>query len=280
VSARRRGSFPTEADLRANDLIGALAAMPAAHADRPELRLRTIEAWLPMANRLANRYAGRGEGRDDLQQTAMIGLIKAVDRFDQERGTDFVSFAVPTILGEIKRYFRDRTWSVRVPRRLQEMRLAINNANTVLSQTLNRQPTLADIARHLGTSEEEVVEGLEGGRAFRAASLSAPVTADGTVELIDTLGSDEQGYDLVEMQLDLGPAIARLSERERNILAMRFWGNQTQTQIAEKIGVSQMHVSRILSATLAKLRSDFDCCPAAGDVRHEPAERPTAGCTR
>jgi RNA polymerase sigma-B factor len=261
LSGRRHGSLPTEADLRAIDLIDALAAMPAAHAGRPELRRRTIEAWLPMAHRLANRYAGRGEGRDDLRQTAMVGLIKAVDRFDRERGTDFVGFAVPTILGEIKRYFRDRTWSVRVPRRLQEMRLAINEANTVLSQTLNRQPTVADIARHLGTNEEAVVEGLEGGRAFRAASLSSPVTEDGTVELIDTLGTREHGYDLVEMQLDLGPAMARLTERERDVLAMRFWGNQTQSRIAEQIGVSQMHVSRILSVALAKLRSDFNRRP-------------------
>lgn len=262
LSAQRRGPLHTEADQRAHELITALAVLPATDPGRADLRRRTIEAWLPMAQRLAQRYAGRGESRDDLRQTAMVGLIKAIDRFDEERGSDFVSFAVPTILGEIKRYFRDRSWAVRVPRRLQEMRLAINDANTVLSQTLNRQPTVADIAGHLGVGEDEVVEGLEGGRAFRATSLSAPVSADSAVELIDTLGAEDHGYDLVEMQLDLGPAIARLNDRERRILAMRFWGNQTQTQIADQIGVSQMHVSRILSTTLAKLRSDFDGLPA------------------
>jgi len=235
--------------------------MPAADPGRPELRRLTIEAWLPMAERLAGRYRGRGESRDDLRQTAMVGVIKAVDRFDPDRGADFVGFALPTILGEIKRYFRDRAWSLRVPRRIQEMRLAINRANTVLSQQLSRPPTVADIAGHLGVSEEAVVEGLEGGRAFRAASLSTPVSDDSAVELVDMLGSDDHGYDLVEMQLDLGPAIARLDDRERRILAMRFWGNQTQSYIAEQIGISQMHVSRILSATLAKLRTDFDGQP-------------------
>jgi len=258
ANAHHRRSFPTEADLQANDLINELATLPATHTDRPELRRRTIEAWLPMANRLAHRYARHGDGRDDLRQTAQIGLIKAVDRFNPERGADFVNFAVPTILGEIKRYFRDRTWSVRVPRRLQEMRLAINDANTLLTQTLNRQPTIADIARHLGTSEELVVEGLEGSRALHAVSLSTPLTADGTVELIDTFGDDEHGYDLVDIQADLGQAIARLNERERRILTMRFWGNQTQTQIAAQTGVSQMHISRILTSTLAKLRTELD----------------------
>jgi RNA polymerase sigma-B factor len=258
---QRRTSFSTDADRRATNLIAALAAMPAAHPARPDLRRLTIEAWLPMAERLAGRYRGRGESRDDLQQTAMVGLIKAVDRFDPERGTDFVSFALPTILGEIKRYFRDCAWSMRVPRRIQEMRLAINDANRVLSQTLSRPPTVADIAGYLGVSEEAVVEGLEGGRAFRAVSLSAPVGDDSPVELIDMLGSEEYGYHLVDLQFDLGPAIARLSDRERTILAMRFWGNQTQSQIAEQVGISQMHVSRILSATLVKLRTDFEGPP-------------------
>jgi RNA polymerase sigma-B factor len=255
---QRRTSFSTDADQRATDLIAALAAMSSADPGRPDLRRLTIEAWLPMAERLAGRYRGRGESRDDLQQTAMVGLIKAVDRFDPDRGTDFVSFALPTILGEIKRHFRDRSWALRVPRRIQEMRLAINGANTALSQALSRPPTVADIAGYLGVCEEAVLEGLEGGRAFRVGSLSAPAGRDSPVELIDMLGSEEHGYDLVEMQLDLGPAVARLDDRERTILAMRFWGNQTQSQIAEQIGVSQMHVSRILSATLIKLRTDFE----------------------
>ncbi|AGZ41605.1 SigB/SigF/SigG family RNA polymerase sigma factor [Actinoplanes friuliensis] len=255
---RRSGQFPpTDADKRANEMVIALAAMAPDDPRRAALRRRTIEAWLPMAQRLGRRYAGRGENLDDLQQVAMVGLIKSVDRFDAERGDDFVGFAVPTILGELRRHFRDRTWSMRVPRKVQEMRLAINEANATLFHKLNRLPTVADISQHLGVSEEDVLEGLEGGRAYRATSLSTPVAADATVVLADTLAEEEHGYDLVEIQLALGPALARLTARERQILAMRFWGNQTQSVIAEKVGVSQMHISRILSTTLAKLRTEL-----------------------
>jgi RNA polymerase sigma-B factor len=259
ASVRRSEQFPpTEADRLAHDLIGRLGAVAPDDPGRAELRRQAIEAWLPMAQRLARRYAGRGENLDDLQQTATIGLIKAVDRFDPGRGVDFVGFAFPTILGEIKRYLRDRAWSVRVPRKVQEMWLAINRANMELSQMLSRLPTVTDIARHLGVSEEEVLEGLEGGNAYRATSLSTPIAGETTIELGDMLGEEDREYELVEMRLTLGAAVARLDAREQRILAMRFWGNQTQAGIAEQIGVSQMHVSRILSAALAKLRTEID----------------------
>jgi RNA polymerase sigma-B factor len=238
-------------------LVARMAALPAEHPSRPLLRDEAIEAWVPMAKRLARRYSGRGESADDLLQTALIGLIKAVDRYDPEFGTDFVGFAVPTILGEIRRHFRDRGWAIRVPRRLQEMRLAINDAQGVLMHTLGRPPTIADIAAHLRVGEEEVLEGLEGARAYRATSLSAPVRPDatqGAVELGDTLGGEEHGYELTELHLALRPALAQLTERERRIVTLRFYGNQTQSQIAEQLGVSQMHVSRLLTAALAKLR--------------------------
>jgi len=238
-------------------LVDTMAALPADHPSRPVLRDEAIEAWLPMAKRLARRYSGRGESLDDLVQTAMVGLIKAVDRYDPDFGSDFVGFAVPTILGEIRRHFRDRGWAIRVPRRLQEMRLAINDAQSVLMHTLGRPPTIADIAAHLRVGEEEVLEGLEGARAYRATSLSAPVRADaaqGTVELGETLGGEDHGYELTELHLALRPALARLTERERRIVTLRFYGNQTQSQIAEQLGVSQMHVSRLLTAALAKLR--------------------------
>ncbi|GIM97167.1 hypothetical protein Ato02nite_089600 [Paractinoplanes toevensis] len=244
-------------------MIMLLANTAPADPGRADLRRRAIEAWLPMALRLGRRYAGRGENIDDLQQVATVGLIKAVDRFDTEYGEDFVGFAVPTILGELRRHFRDRAWSVRVPRRVQEMRMAISGANAALSQTLNRLPTVADIARHLGVDEEAVLEGLEGGRAFRATSLSTPVNDEGTVELIDRLAEEDHGYDLVEIQLALGSALDRLSARERRVLILRFWGNQNQARIAEQIGVSQMQVSRILSSALARLRTDLDAEPAA-----------------
>jgi RNA polymerase sigma-B factor len=178
-----------------------------------------------------------------------------VDRFDPDRGTSFVGYAIPTILCEVKRYFRDRTWSIQVPRRLQDMRAAVNDANNVLAHSLGRAPTVADIAAHLRVSEEEVLEGLEGARAYRATSLSAPTGPDGTLELGDCLGGEDHGYQLIETHLALGPAVAELQERERRIIMLRFFGNQTQARIAEQFGISQMHVSRILTSALAKMRT-------------------------
>jgi RNA polymerase sigma-B factor len=248
----------TEQDRQGLELIAAMAACPADDPSRRVLRDRAIEAWLPMACRLARRYAGRGESLDDLVQVATIGLIKAVDRYDLELGEGFLGYAIPTILGEIRRHFRDRGWIIRVPRRLQEMRMAINEANTKLTHMLGHAPTVAEVADHLQVSEEEVLEGLEGAAAYRATSLSAPTGADGGPELGDMLGSDDQGYELAELHLALEPALARLSERERRIVSMRFYGNQTQSQIATQIGVSQMQVSRLLTAALHKLRVQLD----------------------
>ncbi|MGC4745534.1 RNA polymerase sigma factor SigF [Micromonospora sp. DT201] len=241
-------------DQSPDDLLAALATTQANDPQRPALRDRAIEAWLPLARHLARRYAGRGAPDEDLAQTASVGLIKAVDNFDHSRGVDFTGYAIPTIIGEIKRYFRDRTWAVRVPRRLQELRLSISAANSTLTQTLGRSPTVADIASHLDLSEEIVLEGLEGARAYRATSLSTPVGADGNRELGDTLGGDDREFDLVEIRVALGPALATLPERERQILSLRFRGNLTQAQIADRMGVSQMHVSRLITRSLATLR--------------------------
>ncbi|MEV4703974.1 SigB/SigF/SigG family RNA polymerase sigma factor [Actinoplanes sp. NPDC049316] len=242
----------------ASEFITAMASLPAGHPSRPALRDRAIEAWLPLARHLANRYSGRGEPADDLYQVAVVGLIKAVDRFELDRGVEFAGFAIPTIVGELKRHFRDRTWSIRVPRRLQELRLAITGANSTLSHTLGRSPTVTDIAEHLGITEEEVVEGLEGARAYTAASLSTPVNADGSTELGDTLGGMDDGFELTELRVALGPALAMLTEREQRIVSLRFYGNMTQSQIAEQVGISQMHVSRLLTKALAKLRDQLD----------------------
>ncbi|MEU7798406.1 RNA polymerase sigma factor SigF [Micromonospora arborensis] len=241
-------------DQSPDDLLAALAATPVNDPRRPALRDRAIEAWLPLARHLARRYSGRGAPDEDLIQTASVGLIKAVDNFDHSRGVDFSGYAIPTIIGEIKRYFRDRTWAVRVPRRLQELRLSITAANSTLIQTLGRSPTVADIASYLDVSEETVLEGLEGARAYRATSLSTPVGADGSRELGDTLGGDDHEFDLVEIRVGLGPALATLPEREREILSLRFDGNLTQAEIADRIGVSQMHVSRLITRSLATLR--------------------------
>jgi RNA polymerase sigma-B factor len=158
------------------------------------------------------------------------------------------------VLGEIKRHFRDRTWSVRVPRRTQELRMAISEANNVLMQTLERSPTVADVAAHLDITEEEVLEGLEGARAYSAASLSTPVSEDQSMELGDTLGADDHEYELTELRMVLGSALASLDEREQRILSLRFYGNLTQSDIAAQIGVSQMHVSRLIARALGKLR--------------------------
>ncbi len=253
--------FHRTTDEAASDLIESFAATDTADPARPALRDRVIEAWLPLAQHLARRYAGRGEPSDDLFQVAVVGLIKAVDRYDHTRGIDFAAYAIPTVLGEIKRHFRDRTWSIRVPRRLQELRLAISAANSELAHSLGRAPTVADIAAHLKVTEEEVLEGLEGGRAYAATSLSTPVD-DGTLELGDTLGAEDKGFELTEHLVSLKPALALLDERERTILSMRFYGNLSQSEIGEQLGISQMHVSRLLSRAVAKLRKQM-----LGDVR-------------
>jgi RNA polymerase sigma-B factor len=242
----------------ATDLLLAMTALPAQHPSRAATRERAIEAWLPLANHLAHRYSGRGEPTDDLRQTAAIGLIKAIDKFDPIRGVDFAGYAIPTIIGELKRHFRDRTWDIRVPRRLQELRLSISEANSSLLQTLGRSPTVADIAARLQVTEEEVLEGLEGARAYNAVSLSTPI-GDGerATELGDLLGGADPDFELAELRTTLGPALATLDQREQKILSLRFYGNLTQSQIADQIGVSQMHVSRLLTRALTKLRGQL-----------------------
>jgi RNA polymerase sigma-B factor len=242
----------------ATDLLLAMTALPPQHPSRPALRDRAIEAWLPLANHLAHRYGGRGEPTDDLAQTAAVGLIKAVDKFDPTRGVDFAGYAIPTIIGELKRHFRDRTWDIRVPRRLQELRLSISEANSTLLQTLGRSPTVTDIAAHLKVTEEEVLEGLEGARAYNAVSLSTPSgDSERGTELGDMLGGEDAEFELAELRVALGPALATLDEREQRILTLRFYGNLTQSQIADQVGVSQMHISRLLARALTKLRGQL-----------------------
>jgi RNA polymerase sigma-B factor len=236
-------------------LLRRLAGLSGDDPCRPRVRARAIEAWLPLARHLAQRFHGRGEPLDDLVQIATVGLIKAIDRFDPEYGNDFAAYAVPTIVGEIKRHFRDRTWDIRVPRRLQELKLDINEATATLSQRLGRSPTIADLAGYLQRSEEDIIEGLEGARAYSAVSLQTLVGAgiDGT-ELGDLFGQDDPDLALAEFRASLGPALEALSPREQRIVILRFFGNLTQTQIADRVGISQMHVSRLLAQTVAQLR--------------------------
>jgi len=229
------------------------AALPDDDPARPKLRDRLVETHLPLVEYLARRFAGRGEPLDDLIQVGTIGLIKAVDRFDTERGVEFSTYATPTVVGEIKRHFRDKGWTVRVPRRLQELRAALSSATGQLTQDLGRSPTVHELATHLGMEEEEVLEGLESANAYAAVSLEATDDADGQ-SVLDTLGETDEALEGVEYRESLKPLLDSLPERERRILVLRFFGNMTQSQIATELGISQMHVSRLLARTLSQLR--------------------------
>ncbi|MDR7276835.1 SigB/SigF/SigG family RNA polymerase sigma factor [Catenuloplanes atrovinosus] len=245
----------TDEDVRATKALEAFTGLPVDDRRRPRARERAIEAWIPMAYRLARRFSGRGAADEDLRQVAAMGLIKAIDRYDPQAG-EFVGFAVPTVLGELRRYFRDRTWSVRVPRRVQEMRLAIIDAATTLTHSLGRSPTVPELAAHLRVTEEQVIEGIEGAQAYSAVSLSRPVADDGdSKELGDLLGGEDPRFALTESLLDLGPALRALSPREREIITLRFYQEWTQARIGEHLGISQMHVSRLLQRALGTLRT-------------------------
>ncbi|MEU3839313.1 SigB/SigF/SigG family RNA polymerase sigma factor [Streptomyces sp. NPDC028635] len=224
---------------------------PARHALRDEL----VEMWLPMAHRIATRFRDRGESVDDLRQVAALGLVKAVDRYDPSRGA-FESYAVPTITGEIKRHFRDRMWALRVPRRVQELRNRVRLARRELSQLPGgHEPTVGDIAAHTGLTEEEVSAGLEALDSFKTLSLDAELTTeDDGHSLADTLGTTEASYDVVLDREAVKEGLRLLPERERAILYMRFFEDMTQSSIADRLGISQMHVSRLISRSCARVR--------------------------
>jgi RNA polymerase sigma-B factor len=251
---KTRSGADTDALSRA--LLVRLADLPADNPDHARVRARLIEMHLPLAEYLARRFRNRGEPFDDLLQVANLGLIKSVDGYDVSRGAAFSSYAIPMILGEIKRHFRDKGWDVRVPRRVQELRLEITRATSDLAQSLGRSPTVADLAAHLGVREEDVVEGLDSAHAYRALSLQAPLLGEAPdTRLADLMGDVDHQLESVEDREALRPLIASLSPREQRIIALRFFGNMTQSQIAAELGISQMHVSRLLSQALAALRS-------------------------
>jgi len=229
------------------------AATAADDPGREALRDTLVTGYLPVVQHIARRFAGRGEPVDDLEQAGTVGLLNAVDRFEPDRGVDFLSYAVPTITGEIRRHFRDRTWSMRVPRRLKDLQGAINGAIGPLSQELGRAPRPSEIAAWLDIPVRDVVEGLGAQRAYRSSSLDELVAgADTTVT--ETLGAADAELEKVEYRQTLAPLLDELPERERTILVLRFFGNMTQTQIADRVGISQMHVSRLLAQTVATLR--------------------------
>ncbi|UNO38828.1 SigB/SigF/SigG family RNA polymerase sigma factor [Streptomyces sp. MST-110588] len=225
--------------------------------EKRELRQQVIREWLPMAERLSTRFHNRGESAEDLRQIASLGLVKAVDRFDPGRGHAFESFAVPTIVGEIKRHFRDHTWGVHVPRRVQELRNQVRSGTRELSAAVDhRTPSVAQVAEHTGLSEDEVRVGRTAMESYKPLSLDAEVSAgaeDG-YSLADTLGASEPGYDRVVLRETVRHKLRSLPERERRILYLRYFCDMTQSRIARECHLSQMHVSRILSGTCSRIR--------------------------
>jgi RNA polymerase sigma-B factor len=241
---KRKTSWTEESRAREKILLETMDTAPKESAAFATARDELITMHIPLVEHLARRFRDRGEPHDDLVQVGMVGLIKSADRFDSGRGVEFSTYATPTIVGEIKRHFRDRGWSIRVPRRLQES---------------GHSPTVAELAAHLGISQEEVLEGLESAQAYSTLSLDSTSSSgdddSDSTSLTDTLGDEDVALEGVEYRESLKPLLAQLSERERNIIMMRFFKNMTQAQIAEEVGVSQMHVSRLLSKALTELRA-------------------------
>jgi RNA polymerase sigma-B factor len=229
-----------------------------AHTGDEHAREQLVERYLPLARRLARRYQRSEEPFEDLVQVASLGLLKAVDRYDTTRETAFSSFAVPTILGELRRHFRDRTWSVRVPRELQELALLVDRTVTELSSRQGRVPTVGEIAAAVGATEEQVLDALQAAGAYRAGSLDAPRSGGGAESsgesVADAIGTEEGGFERAEERATLGPMFAHITERERLVLTLRFGEDLTQAEIGERIGVSQMQVSRLIRHALARLR--------------------------
>jgi RNA polymerase sigma-B factor len=240
---------------RARGLFAEMVALPDGSTHRQAIRDQLVETHLPLVEYLARRFRNRGELHDDLVQVATIGLIKSVDRFDLERGVEFSTYATPTIVGEIMRHFRDKGWAIRVPRRLQELKLSLAKATSELAQRNGRSPTVSELAVFLGMSEEDVLEGLESANAYSTVSLDTPESGDSdALAVADTLGVIDESLEGVEYRESLKPLLDQLPPREKRILLLRFFGNMTQSQIAAELGISQMHVSRLLARTLAQLR--------------------------
>jgi RNA polymerase sigma-B factor len=228
-------------------------------AARTGARDDLVRLHLPLVEHCARRFRNRGEPFEDLVQVGTIGLIKSVDRFDVDRGVEFSTYATPTIIGEIKRHFRDKGWAIRVPRRLQELRMQIASASAELTQSLGRAPTPSELADQIGCTVDDVIEGIESSNAYSTLSLDAGDNSDeGSLGVLDMMGVDDAGIEHVELRESIKPLLERLPAREKNILMLRFFKNLTQSQIAAEVGVSQMHVSRLLTRTLDHLREALE----------------------
>jgi RNA polymerase sigma-B factor len=257
-----RGSDPrVEGARRRNaQLFGVLRDRSASEAVRRAAREGLVALHLPLVEHCARRFRNRGEPSDDLVQVGTIGLLKSIDRFDLDRGVEVSTYATPTIIGEIKRYFRDKGWAIRVPRRLQELRMQIGTATAELTQILGRSPTPRELANALDRSVEEIVEGIESSNAYSTLSLDAADDSgeEGGISLLDMIGVNDEGLENIEIRESIKPLLEALPRREKRILLLRFFKNKTQSEIAEEIGVSQMHVSRLLSRTLDQLRASLE----------------------
>ena len=224
-----------------------------------QARDELIERYMSLVRSLARRYSHRGEQLDDLVQIGAIGLIKAIDRFNLDRGVELTTYATPNIIGEIKRHFRDKGWAVRVPRGLQELNVQISKLVEQLTVQLSRSPTIPELAEAAGVEEELVLEALESGRAYSSVSLSPGASTDeeGDLDPLDSLGSEDHEYEISEDRAALAPGFKVLDQRERNILHLRFFSGLTQSQIADEVGISQMHVSRLIRRSLEKIREEI-----------------------
>jgi RNA polymerase sigma-B factor len=252
----------TETEIEATDqaeaMLAEMAALPDGDPHRERLRAELVALHTGYVRAVARRYAGRGEPLEDIEQAAMLGLIKAINRFDPEIGERFLAYASQVVTGEVKRHFRDRTWTVRVPRRFQELRIFMREATREFTNTHSRAPTVPELADLLKVSEEEVIEVLGTTDAYQPASLDLPLSdGESSSTLGDLLGADDEALDNIVEVAALRPLLETLPDRDRRIILLRFWGNQTQSQIADELGISQMHVSRLLARSLAYLRTQL-----------------------
>ncbi|GGX76888.1 RNA polymerase sigma factor [Streptomyces hiroshimensis] len=246
---------PQDARALSKTLFARLEALEEGTHEYAYVRNTLVELNLALVRFAAARFRSRSEPMEDIVQVGTIGLIKAIDRFELSRGVEFPTFAMPTIIGEIKRFFRDTSWSVRVPRRLQELRIDLAKAGDELAQSLDRSPTVGELAERLGLTEDEVVEGMAASNAYSASSLDAqPQDDEAEGALSARIGYEDHSLEGIEYVASLKPMIAELPQRDRKILSLRFVSNMTQSEIGEELGISQMHVSRLLSRTLVRLR--------------------------
>ncbi|WP_435105303.1 SigB/SigF/SigG family RNA polymerase sigma factor [Nocardiopsis synnemataformans] len=259
VIPRPRKPMPSE-DATAEELLSVLGGLGEEDPRANGLRERVMVLYQPLINKIARRYGGRGEPLEDLKQTAMVGLVKAVRGYDPARGKPFISYLLPTVTGEIKRHFRDHTWAVRVPRRHQENRVKLRRVTSEFQQEHARTPTIAELAHEMKLPEAEISELVQVSESYRSLSLDAPDSSDAEgqdgARLEDHLGKEDEGLERVVQRESLKPALARLPAREREILRLRFFGDHTQSEIADRLGYSQMHVSRLLSGVLEQLRQE------------------------